>query len=158
MRPTSFTAELGDTICGLLAEGQSLRKVCALKGYPHISTVLDWVMKGSAGDERYSTFSDQYARAMDLRTEFLAEEILDISDNKGSDIKRDAAGLPIFDDAGNPIIDHDGVQRARLQIDTRKWLMGKLKPKKYGDKLAHVGGNPDDGDKPIAHSIAVVFK
>ncbi len=33
------------------------------------------------------------------------------------------------------------VQRSRLRIDTRKWLAGKLKPKKYGDRinLDHAG-------------------
>ena len=29
----------------------------------------------------------------------------------------------------------DHVQRSRLRIEARKWLMGKLKPKKYGEKL-----------------------
>jgi hypothetical protein len=31
-------------------------------------------------------------------------------------------------------IDHENVQRARLRIDTRKWMVGKLAPKKYGDR------------------------
>jgi hypothetical protein len=32
----------------------------------------------------------------------------------------------------------------RLQIDARKWIASKLKPKKYGEKLA-IGG----GDEPL---------
>ena len=43
----------------------------------------------------------------------------------------------------------------RLRMDALKWAASKLAPKKYGDKIAHVGG--DDGDAPIKHSVAVEF-
>ena len=33
------------------------------------------------------------------------------------------------------IIYQDATNHRRLQIDTRKWLLSKLLPKKYGDKL-----------------------
>jgi hypothetical protein len=38
------------------------------------------------------------------------------------------------------------VQRARLQVDTRKWLLSKLAPKKYGERLELTG----DPDRPLA--------
>ena len=48
-----------------------------------------------------------------------------------------------FDDSGDLIIDgdrvmsgHHVVQRARLKVDTVKWIMAKLHPGKYGDKPA----------------------
>jgi hypothetical protein len=31
----------------------------------------------------------------------------------------------------------DMVDRSRLQIDARKWILSKLLPKKYGDKVEH---------------------
>ncbi len=38
------------------------------------------------------------------------------------------------------------VERARLQVDARKWLLSKLRPEKYGDRTTHehggVGGGP----------------
>ncbi len=37
------------------------------------------------------------------------------------------------------------VQRSRLRVDTRKWILSKLAPKRYGDKLQHTG----DGGGPI---------
>lgn len=43
----------------------------------------------------------------------------------------------------------------RLAYDARRWHAGKLNAKVYGDKVAHVGG--DEGDAPIAHSLAVKF-
>jgi hypothetical protein len=33
------------------------------------------------------------------------------------------------------------VQKQRLQVDTRKWLLSKLAPKKFGDKI-EVSGDP----------------
>ncbi|MFN8996423.1 MAG: hypothetical protein ACK5X3_22525, partial [Pseudomonadota bacterium] len=36
-------------------------------------------------------------------------------------------------------IDPADVNNRRLQIDTRKWLASKLKPKRYGDKLELAG-------------------
>jgi len=39
------------------------------------------------------------------------------------------------DEMENIAIEEEDVQRARLRIDTRKWIASKLKPKKYGDKI-----------------------
>lgn len=36
----------------------------------------------------------------------------------------------------------------RLKFDARKWAASKLDPKKYGDRIAHVGGG--EGEAPIA--------
>jgi hypothetical protein len=65
------------------------------------------------------TKSKMYARAREDRADLMADEILLISDAKDTDVNRD-----------------------RLRVDTRKWLLSKLQPKKYGDKLdiEHTGG------------------
>jgi hypothetical protein len=36
---------------------------------------------------------------------------------------------------GNYVERGDMVERSRLQIDSRKWLLSKLAPKKYGERL-----------------------
>jgi hypothetical protein len=46
---------------------------------------------------------------------------------------------------------HEVVARARLRVDTRKWAMSKLAPKKYGDRITH-GGDPD---APINHQVGI---
>jgi hypothetical protein len=56
-------------------------------------------------------FANNYARARDNQADYYADEILEIADN-----------------AEDP-------QKARLQVDTRKWVASKLKPKKFGDKI-----------------------
>ena len=57
------------------------------------------------------------------------------------------AGLEVWSDEINSIpdaADQDAaaVAKARLQVDSRKWLLSKLAPKKYGDRLdVEHGGN-----------------
>jgi len=41
------------------------------------------------------------------------------------------------------------VQKHKLQVDTRKWLLSKLAPKKYGDKLEVSG----DAANPLVTRI-----
>ena len=69
----------------------------------------------------------QYARACEERADYLADQILEIADSSEGDL--------YVDDNGETKIDGNTVQRARTQIDARKWLLSKLNPKKYGDKV-----------------------
>lgn len=83
----------------------------------------------------------RYARAKETAMEALADEIMEISDNASNDwMERNSADSPGW------IANGEAVQRSRLRVDTRKWLMAKLAPKKYGDKVT-VGG---DAANPIA--------
>jgi hypothetical protein len=66
-------------------------------------------------------FRDQYARAREVQADVLADEILDIAD-----------------DSSDPA-------KARVQIDARKWLAGKLRPKVYGDKVSQEITGADGG-------------
>lgn len=86
--------------------------------------------------------SDRYARACESRAELIFEEILDIADNVSGDKK-------ILED-GTEVMDSEYVQRSRLKIDARKWMLGKMQPTKYGEKstLALEGG-----EKPITISF-----
>ena len=40
-------------------------------------------------------------------------------------------------------------QTMKAIVDARKWIASKLFPRQWGDKTTLVGGNPEDGDKPI---------
>lgn len=72
-------------------------------------------------------YAEHYARAREARADFLAEEILAIADDGSDDSYTDANGTKRTD--------HDAVTRAKLRVDTRKWIASKLWPTKYGDKL-----------------------
>ena len=122
-RPSDFTPELGDLICDLLAEGVSLRKVCTNKNMPDKSTVFRWL-------RTHDQFRDQYTRAKEEAADALAEEIIDIADDDTQDYRTVKRGEKEFEE-----VNHEHINRSRLRIDTRKFLMAKMKPKRYGEKL-----------------------
>ena len=129
-RPSSYTQEKADYICRELAEGRSLRKICEDEGMPSAGTVCRWLTESE-------TFQQQYARAREAQADALFEQILDIADDGKNDTT--------IDDDGNIRTDHDVIARSRLRVDARKWMAGKLRPKKYGDRLELAG----DGDNPL---------
>lgn len=77
--------------------------------------------------DRVGTYREQYARAREMQADTMVDTIVDIADDAGGDV--------YLDKDGNPKIDHENVQRAKLRVDTRKWLVSKLSPKRYGDKI-----------------------
>jgi len=111
-----------DEICEkIISNNISLRKATEDNRPISKSTFLDWCSENKG-------FADQYARAMVARSDAMADEILEIADESANDWQIDP-------ETGKEYINHEVVQRSRLKIDTRKWLMGKMAPKKYGDKL-----------------------
>jgi len=85
------------------------------------------------------TRQNRYARACQYREEHLFDEILDIADKQDSDV--------ITLEDGSTITNHNIIQRNTLQIDARKWILGKLRPEKYGAKVEAV--LTGDENKPI---------
>lgn len=118
-RPSTFSPELAATICERLALGESLRAVCRDDGMPHQATVFRWL-------DLHEAFRDQYARARVKQAEYYADEIVEIAD----DTARDTI---VTDNGEQP--NSEWIARSRLRVDARKWLMSKLAPKKYGDKV-----------------------
>jgi hypothetical protein len=86
--------------------------------------------------------SKQYARATEMRADRMAEEILELADNFEHDIMKTSDG--------REVTDHAVVNRDRLRVDSRKWLLSKLHPKKYGDKV-----DVTSGDLPINTGITI---
>lgn len=75
------------------------------------------------------TRAKDYARACESRADLIFEEILYIADNpqEGTTTKETEKGVEV--------ITGDMIQHRRLQVDARKWILSKMNPKKYGDKL-----------------------
>jgi hypothetical protein len=124
-RPPIYTVELAEKICFELAQGKSLRTVCKMDGIPDGSTIFSWF-------RLHEEFSKQYARAKQEAADAMAEDILDISDDNSEDEE-----TRINSKTGEKyqVVNQDNIQRARLRVDTRKWLMAKMKPKKYSERL-----------------------
>jgi hypothetical protein len=129
-RPSDYSPEVTAAICDRLAKGESLRKICEDDDQPDKSTVMRWL---ASHDE----FRDQYARAREAQADYWAEEIIDISDDGSRDVV-------VVD--GVEKTNQDVIARSRLRVDTRKWLMARMAPKKYGDKVTTEVSGPDGGE------------
>jgi hypothetical protein len=130
-RPTKYTKELAQNICNRLAMGESLRRICRDDDFPAESTVRQWAL------DDYNGFYAQYARSRDIGLDAMADEALDIADDGLNDFR--------LKDGAPPIFDSEHVQRSRLRVDTRKWYLSKLAPKRYGDKIEfETGQNAGD--------------
>lgn len=124
-RPSSYSLETAQELCSYLSMGESLKRACEHEGMPTVKTVFNWF-------GRHEEFLQLYTRAKEEAADALAEEILDISDNTDNDI--------LEDNEGRVIPNSVRIQRDRLRVDTRKFLMAKMKPKRYGDKLDVTSG------------------
>ena len=127
---SSFTQEMADIICERIAKGESLRKICLDKDTPSHTTILKWLRE-------IEGFASQYARAREDQAEFYLDEIIAISDESSQD--------KVANEDGTERTDSEAIQRSKLRVDTRKWAMSKLAPKKYGDKITQevTGANGD---------------
>lgn len=123
-RPTKYSQKLADKLCASLSMGNSLKKTCEQKGMPTPSTVFNWF-------RLYPDFLESYTRAKEESADAMAEEIIDISNQPimGEEVMLNKDG-EIVTVKRSEMLGH-----RRLQIDTRKFLMAKMKPKRYGDKL-----------------------
>lgn len=113
-------SELFDEILEDIAEnGKSLYS--ALKGRLSSKTFYEYVDSDESRIKRY-------ARATEMRADRMAEEIIEISDEVDAD-------LLVMPD-GREVVNNNVINRDRLRVDSRKWLLAKLQPKKYGDKIS----------------------
>ena len=117
MTETQYRREFADEVCRRLAEGASLREVCREHGVPE-SSVREWVR-----DNR-DNFAARYQTARFLQVEAWSDLIIEIGNREDLDS-----------------------QEKRVRIDTLKWLMSRIVPKKWGERLLVAG----DVDSPIQH-------
>ena len=125
-RPTDYTEELSTEICRKIALGESLRKICKSEDMPNRSTVHLWLL-----DKEKKEFSDQYEIACNVRAENMFDELNEIADDGSNDFMEKTL------DSGETVeqLRPEHIQRSRLRVDTRKWYLSKVLPKKYGDKM-----------------------
>lgn len=129
-RPTKYTPEIAEEICERICVGETPRQIALLKHMPEERTIYRWLIK-------YERFCQQYAQAKEFQADFHADECLDIVDDNRNDwVERENQRT------GSTYIalNDEAIARSRLRFEARKWLMGKSKPKKYGDKLDLTSG------------------
>lgn len=130
-RPTNYTPELAAEICELISSGLSVNKVAAMEGMPAARTVFLWLSK-------HEEFMRMYTRATSSRADAMFEEMFEIADDGTNDLTTRPDG--------SEVVDHDVVQRSRLRIETRKWALARMNPRKFGERvtteLVGEGGGP----------------
>ena len=134
-RPSRYTNKLADKICKMIAQGQSVRSICSKKDMISMQTFFRWLRENEK-------FREQYARACEERSYMHAEEIIEIADDATNDYMEQHDES---DELTGYKLNGENIQRSRLRIDTRKWLMSKLNPKVYGDKLDMTTNGNDIG-------------
>lgn len=132
-RPSSYTEEAGKKICDLRTKGKSLRKICKAKGMPSRPTVRRWLL-----DADNDIFRAQYAQACEIDAENMFDELVALSDECKEGFQS---------------------QALKLRIDTRKWVLSKRLPKKYGDRIHQelTGANGGPIKEEIDLKTVVVF-
>jgi len=69
---------------------------------------------------------EEYARAREAVHRKIAQDIIDISNEVQGQI---------VDEDGNVRLDSGWQQRQKLRIDSLKWLLSKMNPGQYGDRI-----------------------
>lgn len=82
--------------------------------------------------EQNEHFREQYARAREIQLELISDEIIEIADTSRIGERRRSGFGP--QGAISEVTTVDVVERSKLQVDARKWVLARLMPKKYGDK------------------------
>jgi hypothetical protein len=97
-----------------IEQGNSLISILRRKEFPSTATFYQWL---EADEDK----AKRYVRACEIRADVIFEDIIDIADHSDED--------------HTPFTGANVVQRDRLKIDARKWIVAKLHPKKYSDRV-----------------------
>ena len=106
VRTREYHAAIRRQLCAMVADGMTRSSACKALGI-NTSQVTTWIKKNEE-------FAAEWRQARDAQITILADELLEIADA--------------------PMKDVVDVARAKLRIDTRKWLLARWKPREYGDR------------------------
>lgn len=143
--------EIFNQICLEVSEGEAVRNVLKQEGMPSSKTFYAWMQikpkdKPDTQEVKENRVK-QYQDATDERASHIFEEILKIADDQEGDV--------YYNDEGKECTNHNVISRSKVRIDARKWMLSKLNPKKYGDKIDHTTG----GEKITTQEpVQIVFK
>lgn len=103
-------------------DGYSLRKALRQPNTPSSKKFYEWL------DQR-EDLRKRYARACEKRADAIFDEILEIADEAENDT------VEITEDGVvDKRVNHENIQRSKLRVDARKWVLAKMNPKKYSDR------------------------
>lgn len=142
--------ECFDYIIYEIESGKSLRYALSTYEMPSSRTFYKWLEEV---DENGNLTEDakekvkRYAHACEQRELILLDEILEIADKQDADV--------IETDNGQ-VVNHNIIQRNKLQIEARQWTLGKLRPEKYGNKTDITTNGKEIQSLPPTMQIEIV--
>lgn len=127
-----WSPEIEDEICDRTANGETLAQIFASPHMPSKPTFFRWLSgELHLTPEQARALRIRYDQARLARADRMAAELLAIADDASRDrvIRQLPAGLV------TEVVDFEHIQRSRLRVDARKWILARLFPEKFGEKL-----------------------
>ena len=146
---TKCTQDIANNVLAEISKGISLSKACKHLDLNY-STVWNWI------NDEDNKYFDNSLRVYEAGCDALADECIDIADEKSSD------SVELED--GRVVVNNEVIQRSRLRIDTRMRLIGKWNKSKYGDRQViqstntNINLDKDAGTMTQAELMAVIKK
>jgi hypothetical protein len=130
-----YSREIEDVILGELMSGRMLTGICRDPDMPHVRSVQNWLATDRDG------FAARYRRAREIGCDMMADEMVDIADDRSGDwiVRHNNDGTT------EAILDPERVSRTRVRIETRRWRVSKTLPRTYGDRL-DLNARQDSGE------------
>jgi hypothetical protein len=143
-----YDREYALAACEAMYCGMTLKEFCKIQqqdnpDFPAPQTIRDWYVSNAGGE-----FGSLYAQARRAQADHWADECVEIAENSSNDwMDRRCADGTI-----STKVNHECVQRSKLRVDVRKWLLSKLHPDVYAERFVHqtLGANGLPVDPPSA--------
>lgn len=127
-----WSPEIEDEICDRIAGGETLEQVFESPDMPSKPTFFRWLSgEMQLTEEQARNLRLRYDQARLARADRIAAEVIAIADDSSRDrVVRELPGGLVAE-----IVDYEHIQRSRLRVDARKWILARLFPEKFGEKL-----------------------
>ena len=124
-RKSDYSIETARAICTEIAGGRSVREICRDPKMPCLRSVFAWLAQ-------HEEFREMYRAAREAQADYIFDEILEIADDGRNDWRERQQ-----EDGGTVmVLNKEHVNRSRLRIDARKWVLARMNAKKYGERVS----------------------
>lgn len=138
-----------DEICRRMSEGEVLSQILREEGMPSRTVIVRWLQENPEAER-------QYLQARERLLDLWADEVIEIAEDGRNDwVERENARGQVA-----VVLDKEAIARSRLRIESRQWLLAKLRPETYGDsQRIDLRGRIDMSEKEVeAEIVALLLK
>ncbi len=140
-QPVEWSLQLEEALYALISTGHGMSAISKMDGMPSLYRMLRWL-----GDDTHP-FKDCHARAKQSLVPLYEEMAQSIAMNPNLTVTRIEKQVLTKDGDLVDVVETrhaDNVERSRLAVDTMRWSLGHLKPKKHGRAPDLEGGGPNE--------------